>query len=810
MKRIIAAFVAVVLFTATFVPTLSVYAQTTLVIDGVSRDFDSQNVGGTDMLPLRAVFEALDFSVAWDDGLITLTRGSDVVTLNLGSAAFTVNGEAGTLAMPVQILVDGSAFAPVNAILAALGHEVEGAVAAVEPPAPAIAAEVITVTVDGYIGPITVAVSLDGTTVVGVEITDHSETPPFFAMAEPATSDAIVAAGTYAGISAADIASGATVTSQAILDAVRQAIEQAGGVADAPAPAPEEPPQVAVPLPADVPPAATGDVTLGANNLPISTATFTAGTFRSEPVGGAPDTPEQAAWQEATGMGATGWRRGPMVVEVDFSENQILDIRLVSHGESAYGAMYLFRAYPMVPDHILVQQSTLNTRINRAEGQGAGTGAVDVFTGATATQASIVLGVEDAIRQAGADPDDLVPQISSTPLPGDRFIPGSHTVYVPADAYVFNFNTNQFIPVEEFADWPTETTTAAPFRSSTVDGIGRVLFNSTIHARMNAMHAPSLFDSERAGTAPDGSSNILVEGAVNNIAREMGFDPTQNPFYRGPDTPVGLWLTVNFGRNYFQLTEHGSGDGLGTAGSGGAARPFSGDSQAGHRDGSGYGTAAIGNTGIQGSSSSQGLGGYWWIQGAHRSVNDRQSTLHLTADIYTSATQSMMGVRHGVEQAIRLAGGNPAELTPRAHGNSPFWREPGMDAGLNLVPGRHVINIPGFDIQMAVQLDRIAIRYLAFINPENGSHISHAVAAAETDTPNDIALLQMEIMAGIGVENWNPWEWAPQVGGQNQEDRVGFRDRLLFGFVDGDRVASALEVDVMPSAPEFSAAIIEA
>lgn len=578
---------------------------------------------------------------------------------------------------------------------------------------------------------------------------------------------------------------------------------------------------VAITPPTDQEPAVT------ANPFPIAVgATFdTQGqavrTVTSAPIGGAHGTPEQDAWQVYNGLGNMTWRRGPMTVEVDFSENQILDIRLVSHGESAYGAMYLFRAYPMVPDFILVEQSTQNLRMT--DGRAS---ADTVFVGGTATQASIVNAVEDAIRQAGADPLALVPQVATAPLSGDRFVPGTHTVYVPADQYVFNFNTRQFsVASEVFPDWPVNSgdqpnDAFGGIRGTTnPDGYGRVLFNAPSWGRNNgANHAPSLFDTTRAGTI-DGVQNVLVEAVVNNVSREMGFDPTNNPFYND-GAPLGLFLTVNFGRNYFQIAEHASGDGLGTAGSGGAARPFSGESLAPNREGTTYGVANIQTTGINGSTSSQALGGYWWIQTAHRTINDRQSTLWITPDSYTGATQSALGVVHGVEQAIRLAGGNPANLTPRAHGDSPFWREPHED-GLNLVPGRYVIDIPGYDIQMAVTLCRTAIRYLAFIHPETGSHVSHAIGS-NADNPlgnpeNATFIAQAELLGGITGAEWTPGHWALtgiQDNPSAEAFETSFRGRLLFAFAEtfgnGGRTAASLEVEPMPGQEAFSTAIIQA
>ena len=94
-----------------------------------------------------------------------------------------------------------------------------------------------------------------------------------------------------------------------------------------------------------------------------------------------------------------------MTVEVTFGESQITNVVITEHGDSMYGAGWFWRAYPAVPDQILVQQSTSG---------------LDTFTGATVTQDAIVAAVNDTIAQAGANPDALVPQPLTAPLPGDR------------------------------------------------------------------------------------------------------------------------------------------------------------------------------------------------------------------------------------------------------------------------------------------------------------------------------------------------------------------------------------------------------
>ena len=156
-----------------------------------------------------------------------------------------------------------------------------------------------------------------------------------------------------------------------------------------------EPAAAATPAPAPepAPPPAPESAIPG---LPFATAEFAPGTY--------------TATAESYG--------GPLTVSVSFSENQITDITVTEHSDSLYGSGWMLRAYPAVPDQIFVRQSTQD---------------IDAFTGATITRDAVIEAVEDAIRQAGAAPEDLMPQFIAAPLPGDLFIPGYHEITVPAN-----------------------------------------------------------------------------------------------------------------------------------------------------------------------------------------------------------------------------------------------------------------------------------------------------------------------------------------------------------------------------------------
>ena len=82
----------------------------------------------------------------------------------------------------------------------------------------------LTGTADGYMGPITVEVTMDGDTITGVTVTSNSETPNIAGAALEQIPAAIVEANSPD----VDAVSGATYTSNGIMDAVRNALESAG------------------------------------------------------------------------------------------------------------------------------------------------------------------------------------------------------------------------------------------------------------------------------------------------------------------------------------------------------------------------------------------------------------------------------------------------------------------------------------------------------------------------------------------------------------------------------------------------------
>ena len=83
----------------------------------------------------------------------------------------------------------------------------------------------LTGTANGFGGPITVSVTMDGDKITAVEIVSNSETPEIAGTALEQIPAAIVAANS----ADVDIVSGATYTSNGIINAVKNALESAGG-----------------------------------------------------------------------------------------------------------------------------------------------------------------------------------------------------------------------------------------------------------------------------------------------------------------------------------------------------------------------------------------------------------------------------------------------------------------------------------------------------------------------------------------------------------------------------------------------------
>ncbi|MCD8049146.1 MAG: hypothetical protein LUG52_06015 [Clostridia bacterium] len=98
-----------------------------VTIDGTALTFDANPyiTNGRTMVPMRAIFEALDCDVTWNNDEKSVTAVSDATTVKLaiGEATMYVNNTAVTLDQAAEITSDRT-FVPVRAVSEALGCDV--------------------------------------------------------------------------------------------------------------------------------------------------------------------------------------------------------------------------------------------------------------------------------------------------------------------------------------------------------------------------------------------------------------------------------------------------------------------------------------------------------------------------------------------------------------------------------------------------------------------------------------------------------------------------------------------------------------
>ena len=100
----------------------------TVVMDGEVLTFDMppQLIGGSTMVPLRAIFERMGAEVDWYDPTqtVTATKGDTVVVLTIGDPYPTVNGVVWPLPQPA-VLMSGRTLAPMRFVAEAFGGTVD-------------------------------------------------------------------------------------------------------------------------------------------------------------------------------------------------------------------------------------------------------------------------------------------------------------------------------------------------------------------------------------------------------------------------------------------------------------------------------------------------------------------------------------------------------------------------------------------------------------------------------------------------------------------------------------------------------------
>ena len=129
MKRILRYLVAAVLTLCAAQAVAFAEAPITVQLDGrdvAFTDAQPQIVNDRTFLPVRAVFEAMDATVDFENGVVTATRGGKTVSMTVGSTAATVteDGVATALTMDVAPYIDPAlsrAYVPVRFAAQALG-----------------------------------------------------------------------------------------------------------------------------------------------------------------------------------------------------------------------------------------------------------------------------------------------------------------------------------------------------------------------------------------------------------------------------------------------------------------------------------------------------------------------------------------------------------------------------------------------------------------------------------------------------------------------------------------------------------------
>lgn len=129
MKKIWTVLLAAILVVPLLLQPSTAQAAKTIriFVDGVQLKTDQPPVmvKGRVMLPLRAIFEALDARVYWNQKAKTVTgiKGDTTVVLKIGSKVATINDQTVTLDVPAQTL-RGRTMVPVRFVSEALGQDV--------------------------------------------------------------------------------------------------------------------------------------------------------------------------------------------------------------------------------------------------------------------------------------------------------------------------------------------------------------------------------------------------------------------------------------------------------------------------------------------------------------------------------------------------------------------------------------------------------------------------------------------------------------------------------------------------------------
>lgn len=107
--------------------SVSAAGATSLVVDGtnVQTDIPPVIVDGRTLVPVRALFESLGATVGWEESTqtATATKGSTVISMQIGNTTAYVNGVAKTLDVPAQT-IEGRTMVPARFVAESLNATV--------------------------------------------------------------------------------------------------------------------------------------------------------------------------------------------------------------------------------------------------------------------------------------------------------------------------------------------------------------------------------------------------------------------------------------------------------------------------------------------------------------------------------------------------------------------------------------------------------------------------------------------------------------------------------------------------------------
>lgn len=103
-------------------------SQISVVLDGAKLKLDQPpyTVGGTTLVPMKPIFDALGARVSWEQSTKTVIarKGTTTVSLQVGAKTAVLNGSSVKLDVPVQVK-NGTTFVPIRVVSESFGAEVK-------------------------------------------------------------------------------------------------------------------------------------------------------------------------------------------------------------------------------------------------------------------------------------------------------------------------------------------------------------------------------------------------------------------------------------------------------------------------------------------------------------------------------------------------------------------------------------------------------------------------------------------------------------------------------------------------------------